>query len=309
MWHLAFMGRKSRLKKERGRARKTASVRHVPSIPPDQWAPESDRSLRLACRQCGHMDDYLVGEWLLDPYDPSDLDGLGFMRVVWCIECGAGGPWKVLNSAPVTRALLLALAGEGPPLRRGRLGLFDGTMVQHASEGVEYLRHLLETDPHDPFLHDRLGNIWSSAGDPHEALECWERALAVDPDFAPSLFSLGVAAFEARAYPAVERHLHRLLRAARRYADDPRFDVRHLVERTLEILLDAHDETNGVVAPHPNLPHLSALPVPRETETVVLEIRTLDLENQRDWGCYVDAWLPARGHHRAGSARLGAGRP
>ena len=295
------MGKRSRQKKERRRGRTPASVRHVPSIRPDQWPSESDRGLRLACRQCGHADDYTVGEWLLDPDDPSDLDGLGFIRVVWCVECGAGGPWKVLNSVPVTRAILLGLVGEGPPLRRARLRLFDGTMVQYASEGVEHLRRLLETNPDDPFLHDRLGNLWSGACDPHNARECWERALALDPGFAPSLFSLGAAAFEALAYPAVERHLHRLLLSARRFADDPRFDVRHLVERTLEILLDAHEETNGAVAPHPNLPELPVLPVSPKTETVALEFRRLDLNNPRDWDRYVDLWLPARGHHRTGS--------
>ncbi len=257
--------------------------------------------LDLMCIQCDAIDEYDVGRVLVLPDDegaPAEARW-GFTHCFWCSQCGAGGPW--LPSAgglfSLTCLLLRYPEGESNVVAAAGLGVFDGTVHQYGSQVVEHLQALITQRPDDAFLHDRLGNSWEQGGRPGRAVTAWQRAVALDPDLPPPLFSLGKVAWERADCAEAAGYLHRLLISAHRFAHDERFDVKPLVETSLDILIEAHHESGGAVELLPTMEPGHAPGAP-ESATPTLYLTDFDLSDERDWSRLVGMWLVPAGPER-----------
>lgn len=79
---------------------------------------------------------------------------------------------------------------------------------------IERLRAALELDPDDPFIHYNMGNVHAETPDGMMvALECWQRAVSLRPDYIEPRFDLAqVFVFNSRYSEAVP-HLEAIIRS------------------------------------------------------------------------------------------------
>jgi hypothetical protein len=245
-------------------------------------------SATLACRACGHEAVYPVGSVFVDPgpeHDESAEPRFSYSGYFRCRSCGSGGPWRPTPSALLRFVDLLArfARGESVRIHRGALVMFDGTIVGSGGETVDRIRRYIAREPRRPFLYDRLGNAFDAAGLSDEAMAEWRAAVAIDPEFLPSLFSIGMSLAGAGDHDGAVGFLHRAVRAGRRECELPRGTVRALVRAALKRLLEISDESGG------RLPFLPPNPAPAGHShepadgPLVLRLDSLDLRRDRDW--------------------------
>jgi len=271
------------------------AIRHlrVREIPADRDPPVS---LELKCKHCGLIATHVVGTVALDPPTPSDSPSLAdfesrlaFTGIVLCAGCDAVGPWGLTpDSLATVLALIKGHQGgrEGIRFLFGRLRLFDGTFVRSGAEGVRHIQECIRREPDCAFLWDRLGNQFDSAECPPEALAAWRRALGIDPDFVPSLFSVGRILMDQGNHAGAVEAWHRFLQFVRK-CDRLDIDTKRKFTRTvLENLIEIHEASCGA---------LPWLPEP-ETVTstqgdVVLRLRSYDLSRPEHWDRLVDDFV------------------
>lgn len=294
-----------RQKRRKRRARRPRRVTSRRPSPRQFTSGQTANTLRLKCEPCGSIAEYDVGTILIDEDYLSDSpqssleDSLSFTRYFRCRSCGAGGPWRLTHDShfELMGLLLRGLHSklESGPLQVGAVQLFDGTRVRYPTDGEAHLRSLIEASPEDPYLRDRLGNLFDHTGRPDLALEAYREALAIDPSYLPSLYSTGkLLAREGRDEEAAEA-LHAMLRAAKRATYLDLGERRRFVRSALEMLFDLHIESDGRVA---FLPTAKPDEIVRdERGQATLFVRSFDLDSERDWDKLVDWFVrpPARG--------------
>ena len=252
----------------------------------------------LRCGRCGREGRYRVGTVMVGPPAtgrsssewPSE-EHFGFRGYFRCEHCDGGGPWSFTDE---THAELLPLVqraaarpGEGP-VQLAVLQLFDGTVVRYASEAEAHLLRLIEERPDDPFLHDRLANVYEGGGRPDLARPAYERAAALDPGYAPALFSLGQMQLDAGRLEESAELLHRALRAARRTTGLGGEERRLIARGAIESLLEIHERSGG---------RIDFLPSARPGEaggprkTAKPDVGTYDLSREDDWERLVGRFL------------------
>lgn len=64
-------------------------------------------------------------------------------------------------------------------------------------KSIDHYRKALEVDPADVWSYNGLGTVHLQGGEPQEAILCFERVLKVFPDYAPALYHMGLAQFNA----------------------------------------------------------------------------------------------------------------
>jgi len=217
----------------------------------------------------------------------------GFTGYLRCTACAAAGPWEATEE---TRGRVTTLALEAGPdpeddrLLFGITATFDGTTVRLATEAEAHLRELIEASPEDAYLRDRLGNLYRTAGREDLAHEAYVRALGVDPDCLPALYSAGESF--ARLGEDDDRaadYLHRALEAAK---DSPlsRADRKRLVEGTLYVLAELHERSEGRIDLFPP-PEPGGEDVQDEVATVVVHLAQYDLDDPEDVGRLAETFL------------------
>jgi Flp pilus assembly protein TadD len=93
---------------------------------------------------------------------------------------------------------------------------------RHWEEGLAVLDRLLNTDPADIKALNLAGIAASGKGDSEQADRYFERALKVNPGFAPALKNLSISEFKAHRYSIAEKHF---LAAQQQLPDDPSISV------------------------------------------------------------------------------------
>lgn len=265
---------------------------------------EKGPRLLLVCKACRHAARYEVGTITMD-VERLDSDGdshddlsgspYGFIRYFRCKRCGASGPW----SLPGKTRLKLQMMILGGLLRHDRSGvaalrirLFDGTRVSTCAEGVDHLLGKIEADPDNPFLYDRLGNLYRTGGRSDLALDAYREALLRDPDFVLSLHSAGMLLTDGGELEMAAELFHRFLRSVRSEVADARIgiaELRALTRDVLEALLEIHTESGEKI---PFLPDGEPeRPVRGSNEPISLELLSFDLSSEEDWERLTDACL------------------
>jgi tetratricopeptide (TPR) repeat protein len=255
-------------------------------------AHEESLHLELECGACGHADTYAVGSFLVSRRrvlrDDAPLgDDWGFTGYVLCGRCGGGDTWRLTDRAILTIIEELATSREsGQPGRiiAGESRLFDGTVTRFGAQAVAHLEALVAADPQNAFLRDKLGNALHVGGRPDLARAAWEAALALGPDYLPSLYSLGRSLLDHDEPERAVPYLHRCLTAARA-SPLPPDAKRELVEAAIDASFEAYNATDG------RTPLLPATPSEPGREPRRLEIFSLDLSDPRDLRRLADFFL------------------
>jgi tetratricopeptide (TPR) repeat protein len=179
-------------------------------------APRVSRNLKLTCAECGRKRTYDVGTIFFSPQagDESTEWQIAFSNYFHCVDCGSGGPWEVVNyGSLIGLALRAGMTNRCEGFFQGRIELFDGTSIQTPAMGEDYLRALIDKEPHNPFLHTRLGNLLRVCGEQQPATVCYEKALALDADDPEARYHLySFAAMDFDVGAAI-RHAMALVRA------------------------------------------------------------------------------------------------
>ena len=259
---------------------------------PRHWhvydAPRMEKRLSLVCGVCGATGRYDVGTVMINPSvakarDPDAIkQAVGFTGYFRCRKCDAGGPWELPAETvmQVTALMIAAMSGmEDVPLVFGCTATFDKQITRYATDGEAHLKKLIEREPERAFLWVRLGNIYSHGGENERAEKAYRRAMELDPKDIEVHFMLGQLLIKtARPLEAVP-NLHAVLenvRDARQVSKELR---RSLVRGAIELLLQAHAESNGQIDLLPTM-SLEDMKKRGENEPLVVELREFDLGSE-----------------------------
>ena len=223
--------------------------------------------LSLTCKSCGHEGWYHVGLIAVDRekveaaewrYDDLRASPFGFIRYFRCESCDAAGPWSISGKSQV-KLQMFSLAGILSGDRRKavvmKMALFDGTEISTSAEGVDLLRRRIEADPDNPFLYDRLGNLFRTGGRVDLALDSFQEALRLDQDFILSLHSAGALLLARGNLEEAAKHLHRFIVSIRDERNTGRVstpELRALTRDVLENLLAIHSRSREVIPVFPD---------------------------------------------------------
>jgi tetratricopeptide (TPR) repeat protein len=167
-----------------------------------------NRRLRRAVEaaNAGRADDALaaVSEVLAD--EPDHVDAL---RLLGRLRFGLGD----FDAAEAAYRRIIGLdAGDADATESLRQTLikqaFAARDEERGDRAIERLRAALELDPNDAFVHYNLGNVFAETPNRiADALDCWQRAVALRPDYVEPHFDLAqVFVYNARYGEAI-RHL------------------------------------------------------------------------------------------------------
>ena len=293
-------------RKDKNRKRRQKRLKHSRTIRQINTAelPKLQEKLELCCQACGRTGRYHVGTICLltrvaNRGGAPKEDWFAFTGYFRCAFCDAPGPWAFTVETVVHLTATMVLTMEDPersPLQAFQPALFDGTTFHYATEAEQILRDRLDKDPDQPFLWNRLGNIFNNGGCPERAIEPFRRAIELDPTDIRSHYSLGGILFDEGNLPEAVQHFHAVLRHARARSDVPKPERQGFVRNTLECLLEMNASSRGEIEvfPRPD----PSLAESNPDEPVVLELMEFDLSRESDWNRLCETFLrplPAKG--------------
>ena len=209
--------------------------------------------MRLKCGKCGYAANYQLKQIFISPKNADSEhfeDSVSFGDYFRCKKCSSGWPWELTGQAHLALSVLLlgSLAGgEDERLTLAVPQLFDGTPVRSAAQAEEHLLGIIEREPENAFVWNRLGNIYSQAGLVRKASEAFARALEINPKDLESHFGLGHLSYEKGRCEEAAEHLHQVVTLAWKNQEVPEKKLRELVLETLRVLFDMADRTNGEI--------------------------------------------------------------
>jgi hypothetical protein len=160
-------------------------------------------------------------------------------------------------------------------LHLGRLELFDGTVARWPAQGEAHLKQLIERSPNDPFLYNRLGNLYK-AGDADElALETYQRVLELDGKNLEAFHSIAEIHVRREEPEVAASFFHRILINARVVRGHPRESLlRELVLDTLIQLSELHEQSGGTIPIYPT--QTEDVTIPRPPDALLSELNPED---------------------------------
>jgi hypothetical protein len=209
-------------------------------------------SMRLKCGGCGHVARYETETVYIDAEfrDKSKppKDYVSFSSYFRCRKCKSAWPWEFTPDAviAVTGLMLLKVAGvDDDRLVFGNARMYDGTRFRSPAQAEDHLLGILEREPDNAFVWNRLGNVYKRAGLIPKASKAFEKALEIDPDEIESRYSLGSILLDKRKYEQSAQHLRRVLKVAHGHDELTGGDLRQTVRSTLGMLSEIHARTDG----------------------------------------------------------------
>jgi len=174
--------------------------------------PRVRQLMTLVCTKCGLKQSYDVGTIFLS--DAGDnRERFQFTNYFRCLHCDSPGPFEVADYWKVIKEIVAGKARKNPKVFSGRAQLFDGTAHQTVAMSEEYLKELIAKDPNNAFLHVRLGNVQRASRRESIAIECYERAVGLEPYELEALTSLEELSIKREDFRSALRHAWAILNA------------------------------------------------------------------------------------------------
>jgi len=249
-------------------------------------------SMRLECAKCGHTARYETKEVFVDPDARSTSkrpeECVSFGSYFRCRKCKSAWPWKLTPDA--TLALTALMVAKAAGIKDDRLvfgvaRLYDGTPFRSAAQAEEYLLGILEREPDNALVWNRLGNVYNRADLYPKASKAFAKALELDPKDLESHYSLGGILFDRGSYKRAAQHLHHLMRLARGCRSISDEHLRNIVRDSLGMLCRIGVETDGEVEVLPPLKRAERRVL---GEPATLDLETYDLAKEADRERFVD---------------------
>jgi tetratricopeptide (TPR) repeat protein len=126
--------------------------------------------------------------------------------------------------------------------------LFDGTVSRWPTQAEAHYRELLEKDPGNYFVWNRLGNIYKTGDVPDLALEAYHKALELNEHDIESLHSIAEIYLDREEPAKAAEYFHRVLLQARHAPrqTEPEL-VRGIVEDSLLLARDIHQDSGKTI--------------------------------------------------------------
>ncbi|WP_400243822.1 hypothetical protein AB3U99_21705 [Niallia sp. JL1B1071] len=203
----------------------------------------------LTCTSCGRKGKYDVGMIVVnvDKKDGNMSDNIQTTGYYRCKHCNAAGNWELPQSM-LFQALTAALPlGDKGISLVGKNLLFDGSWHKHATDAEEYLLHLIQENPNDSYLWNRLGNIYRTGNRPELATSAYEHSIAIDPKQVESHYTLGLLLLDIKDYLNAGYHIRQSLLYAEGYKKLEAMQLREMLAIGLQSLLIIHYNSEGSV--------------------------------------------------------------
>jgi len=260
--------------------------------------------MELRCGVCERTGEYPVGRVFVDPHgrgkETDWLDkSFGFTGYFHCRHCGAGGPWHLTRGSEMMLTALLMEALASPEHARvflGKTAMFDGTFTRWPAQAEAHLKGLIEKEPGDYYLWNRLGNIYKTGDAFDLALEAFREALRLNEHDVESFHSIADICATRGEDEEAARYFHQVLLHAR-FAPPrtPRPLLRNMIRYALEILLDLHLKSDKRIPFLPtSLPPAEPSAGGGSSEPTVVYLTDFDLSKEEDWERMVELWMTAR---------------
>ncbi|MBO1005897.1 tetratricopeptide repeat protein [Pseudogracilibacillus auburnensis] len=216
----------------------------------------------LTCASCGRKGKYDLGLLMVnvdrnkDKEDGEPLHDLQMTGYFRCKHCNDAGNWILPDSVKMMAldGIIPFGAGLGDGnVEVGQNLLSDGSWHQYASDAEEHYFRLIEGNPDDSFLWNRLGNLYLSGNRPELAMSAYEHSLTIDPGQVESHFKLGDVLMDIKDWSNAGKHFHQVLIQAQSYKFLSAEDLREMLAVALQNLYIIHEMTSGEI---PFLPSL-----------------------------------------------------
>jgi SEC-C motif/Tetratricopeptide repeat len=268
-----------------------------------------EQVMALKCSACGKTREHKVGQVIVDPDFFTEIDGekpanrLGKLTsIAWekwisftgyfvCPACGSGGPWNFPARAKRQLQWLIIqyVTGNKEALFIGKLTLFDGTAPRTCFDGVAHLQRLIDVEPTNAYLWNRLGNLYRSAGEYERALPAFDKAAELEPRCVETQHSLAECCLHRNDNARAADYYHQVLRLCRTGIWRNERLKENVVQHTLEMLVDLNQRSGGKIEVFP--PREAANPPAQSSETPVVFLTSFDLVKESDWQRLVHLFL------------------
>lgn len=197
-------------------------------------SPVNIHSLR--CTECGHDAEYDLGQvfcerssYMAAPdteekrnnpnYILDYIQSTGYFR---CDNCNRAGKWELVNNS-LMASLIVEMLGklDDPGSLFEGAAMFDGFRPRWGSDGEEHYLKLLQENPADSLIWNKLGNIYNRGNRPELAAAVFERSLELDQGQVESHYTLARMWQDAHFYDEAAYHYHQALLHAAGYTHLP----------------------------------------------------------------------------------------
>lgn len=217
----------------------------------------------LTCKSCGRKGKYDVGLIVMNIEKDSktkkisdDMQTTGYFR---CKHCNAAGNWEL--PASLTMSAITSLLPAGHKQKRTIVGkslLFDGSWHRFSTDAEEHLLKILQENPQDSFVWNRLGNLYHKGNRPDLAVSVFEHSIKIDPGQVESHFTLGDMLAQISKLEEAGYHFRQMLLYAEEYKKIPAENLREMLANGLMLLFLISQHTNGEVSFFPTLEEVQA---------------------------------------------------
>lgn len=226
--------------------------------------PKAKNIYSLTCQNCGRKGKYDLGKIVIDPKKYSDhssehtsdtdkttsnLEGFQFTGYFRCHYCNSAGEWVIpsytktmLQVAVMGEVLSSRIGIDGDKIAFGKLTSADGQAFSLVTDLEEYYLSILQREPENAWLWNRLGNAYYKGGRPDLAVVAYEESLKYDPGQMESHYSLGRILYEHSEAEDAAFHLRQMLLTAGDYHRIEPLVLRNILAEGLYILLDILDD-------------------------------------------------------------------
>ncbi|HVJ47909.1 tetratricopeptide repeat protein [Desulfitobacterium sp.] len=226
--------------------------------------PKPKNIYSLTCRNCGRKGKYDLGKIVVDPEKyrddsseqnsdtdkmTSNLEGFQFTGYFRCHHCNSAGEWLIpsytktmLQVAVMSEVLSSKVGFDGDRIAFGKLTSADGQAFSLMTDLEEHYLSILQREPENAWLWNRLGNAYYQGGRPDLAVVAYEESLKYDPGQMESHYSFGRILFEHGETEAATSQLRQMLLTAGDYHRIEPLVLRDILAGGLYILLDILDD-------------------------------------------------------------------
>lgn len=230
---------------------------------------KQENKYSLTCGNCGRNGKYYLGQIVVDLDKYSDcppeqnsetaetnsgLGGFQFTGYFRCHHCNSAGKWtipsytKTMLEVAVMSEVISSRAGfNRDKIAFGKLTSADGQTFSWVTDLEEYYLSVLQREPDNAWLWNRLGNAYYQGGRPDLAVVAYEESLKYDAGQMESHYSLGRILCEHGEAEDSASHLRQMLFTAGDYDLIEPLVLRDILARGLYILLDVLDDAERFV--------------------------------------------------------------